>query len=541
MRDVTAHYKRLIFKVYFFQGMYMNKILKGLLAMALAVSSAAASSYTNKTFLTPRPQGVNLPMEYTAYAELIGRKSEEKFGGNFQVTGFYQASTNGDELAKYFLVNNKSTITLTRQQQPQPPAGTGDYTSSNVISTVTDVDLGYLIHQGAGVPVTDTANKTATVNLDPKQTAWGVRIDYFQDLGKILKGLYIYANLPIVHVENNPEIIVNSSDSFLAGTVAPAPAGTPSVQSVVQGYFSGSFANPDPTGATGNAQAALTNGKIAGKQSETGVADIDIALGYRFLDGCTYGAALALAITIPTGNEADGIYMFEPLVGNGKHFGLGGDLCGYADAWGDMDHNIKIHLKMKYRYLFENSEKRTIGIQGRPFGQYFLLATAGAAINTQLTPAANITTLNVDVTPGSQFDGILGFAYNNCGFSFDAGYNMYFREAESVKIKDTLPTNMYAIASRGLNTAAAGISQTFAIAAQLDGGATPLILSNSTLDASTAETPSQFTHSVYGSLGYIFKEWENPFMLAVGGKYEIPSKNSALEQWNVWVKAGIGF
>lgn len=499
----------------------MNKMLKGLLAAALAVSSAQVSAHTNKTFLTPRPHGVNLPMEYTTFCELVGRKSEDNFGGSFQVTGFYQASTNDDDIAKYFLVNNKSTIAL-----PQLAA-------TNATSTAVDLDLGYLIHDHANGGTT----RSATIGLSPEQTAWGIRLDYHQDLCKILKGLYLHASLPIVHVENDPKVIVKStgsSSTFVDGTVAPAGT-TPSVQTVLQQFLSGNFEN---TATAGNQQAKLVNAKIAGKQSETGVADIDLALGYRFLDDCNYSAAIALAITIPTGNEADGKYLFQPLVGNGKHFGLGGDLFGQACVWGDMDHNIKINLKMKYRYLFENSEKRTLGIKGRNWGQYLLLGQTSVTANLQLIPAANVTTLNVDVTAGSQFDGILGLAYNNCGFSLDVGYNMYFREEESIKLKDDFKPGVYAIAARNFATTVAFDAGTNAA---VDNGFTAGAVNKDTLDLKAAETPSQFTHSVYAALGYLFRECDNPFMLAVGGKYEIPSKNSALEQWSVWVKAGIGF
>src|SRR3990172_8830732 len=92
----------------------MNKMLKGLLVALLAVSAAQLEAHTNKTFLMPRPHGVNLPMEYTTFCELINRKAEDKFGGNFQVTGFYQASTDGDDVAKYFLFKNQSTIQLNK-------------------------------------------------------------------------------------------------------------------------------------------------------------------------------------------------------------------------------------------------------------------------------------------------------------------------------------------------------------------------------------------------------------------------------------------
>lgn len=484
----------------------MNKMLKGLLVTVLAVSAAQADSdHTNKTFLMPRPVGVNVPMEYTTFAELVGRKAEDKFGGNFQVTPFYQES-NGDELGEYFLFNHKDTVHF------------GTEAAINAKSTAKDLDLGYLIHSYDNKKV---AEKVASLSLDPQQQAYGIRFDYVQDLSKILKGLYLNVSLPVVHVENDLNVDVDAKDNA-------------DLQKKLAHYLKGDFENTEANNLT----AKLTHAKMGCEQSETGVADIDVALGYKFLNKENYHAALALAVTIPTSDEADGVHAFEAIVGNGKHFGLGGDLCAGARVWGDVDHNIKLYLTAKYRYLFENSEHRTLGIKDRAFGQYLLLGKEGQA---GLIPAANVTTLDVDVTPGSQFDGILGLAYNNGGFTFDLGYNMYFREDEDVDLKNCFKDGVYAVAARNFDTATVG---GFKVANPLfcDGNdVAKAAVNKDSLNTDAAATPSQFTNSIYGGVGYIFKEWDTPVMLNLGGKYEWASKNSAFEQWGVWGKVGIGF
>ena len=97
--------------------------------------------------------------------------------------------------------------------------------------------------------------------------------------------------------------------------------------------------------------------------------------------------------------------------------------------------------------------------------------------------------------------------------------------------------NKYFVVARNkdLNAATANIA-----AGDVDGNAI-VYVNNDSLDISTAETPSQCTHSIYGGLGYSFKEWDTPLMLGLGGKYEFASENSAIEQWGIWGKIGIGF
>ena len=405
----------------------MNKVLKGLLVTVLAVGAAHADHHTNKTFLMPRPTGVDLPMEYTTFDELITRKAEDKFGGNFQVVPFYKDSNSDHEQGEYFLVNKKDKIKIYNQNVAAAKTTIND-----------DVDLGYIVHDSQGATA-GAHHYESFASLDPREESYGVRFDYHQDLDKILKGLYLKVNLPVVHVENDPKFTVESS-STLATNIGAAAA--TSLKTTLESFFRGDL-ELNAAGANNNLVKKLTHGKINGHQDETGVADIDVALGYKILNKENYHLGLAIAITIPTGNDADGNYMFEPIVGNGGHFGLGGDLIAGARVWGDLDQNIKLYLKMKYRYLFESSETRTFGLKDRLFGQYYMLSevnAAGAVVqNTQLTPAANITTLDTDVTPGSQFDGVLGFAYNNGGFTFDLGYNLYYRECEDLHRKGNIP------------------------------------------------------------------------------------------------------
>lgn len=482
----------------------MNKMLKSLLVAALALSAAhvkADGSHTNKTYLNARAQGVNAPMAWSTFGELVKHKGDDRFGASVAVTGFWQRSVDGKEQGSYFLANNKSTVDLQFAD------------SGSAASTVADVDGGYVVH----VRSVGALGTALNVSLDPRQEVYGARLDYHQDLRKLLKGLYLHAELPVVHVENNVRLNVNSTDAAAAAQVVA--------------YFAGDVVN-QAGGA--NAQDALKYAKVNGKQSETGVADIDLSLGYNFVHTKKYSAGVAVALTVPTGNEAKGVYLFEPIVGNGKHFGLGGDLHAGATVWSSGERDVRLCGALKYRYLFENKAVRTLGLKDRKFGQYHLLGKNGV---DSLVPAANVTTMSVDVTPGSQLEGAVSVAYNHGNFNFHLGYDMYFREAESLTRKGTLAANTYGVADRDLD-----IRTAFNIAtgAHFDGGqAAPL--SNDDLDVSAAATPSQFTNSINGSAGYVFRQWDCPLMLGVGAQYEWANKNSALSTYGAWLKAGLGF
>ncbi|MFA5306836.1 MAG: hypothetical protein WC365_05290, partial [Candidatus Babeliales bacterium] len=325
----------------------MKNILQGLAVAALATGAISAHDHTNRTFLMPRPVGVNLPMEITTYKDLIPRKLDDRYGATVAVTPFFQQSNDRDETAKYFLFKNKSTVTLhTSITQTEPD---DRFTWSDVTD---DLDINYLLHDYD----LQYRSYSANVSLDPEQTIYGARIDYFQNLGILLNDLYLKADLPIVHVQNDPKLSVSSSDADLQADLKSYLEGT---------YYTIPTATLEDAGLIAHGhdlQTALTKAKIL-KNSVTGVADIDVALGYKFVNSEKYLFALALATTIPTGNKETGEYMFEAIAGNGRHWGLGADICGSARVWGKLNHNLKLSLKMKYRYLFENHSHRTLGIK----------------------------------------------------------------------------------------------------------------------------------------------------------------------------------
>lgn len=493
----------------------LTRILPALIL--LNMSNVCAS--TNKTFLMPRPQGVNLPIEKTIFMELVNRKSHKKFGGNLGITTFYQRSESKNDVAAYFLVKNKSTIDF----NASPNKGA----DSNKTSWTNDVDPTYINHRR------DLDQKTATtenalhntLNLAPQQTVWALQFDYKQDLRAVLTGLYAYVHMPIAYVQNKTDLTFKSDN--------------PQVATDMKNLFNGTFHNTDPL--KHDLGAYLTNAKIGGQKTAIGFADIDLGLGYTFLNQERYNAAIAIAFTIPTGNKAKGEYLFEPIYGNGNHFALGADLCGQARLVGSFEHNLKINVAGKYRYLFEHNEQRTLGIKGREFGQYFLLGKSSTLIEQELIPAANVLTLPVDVTPGNQFDGIASLTYNRRGLTIDFGYNLYYRESEKINLRSIFPDNTYAIAARGFDTATAFTINT----ANVDGGNTgnieASIINDDTIDTDAAATSEQWANGIYMSFGYVSRGSENPWMLGIGGKYDFASKNSVLEQWNIWLKTGVGF
>jgi len=400
----------------------------------------------------------------------------------------------------------------------------------------------------AGDPVATTASGVTpvvaptTLKLCPEHKAIGVKFDYHQDLKCLLKGMYLELHVPVAHVENSLG-------------VETAGAEAAELLKFVQGTRTEIKKCEEVEGAH-NAFKNLTAAKMSPcKRSETGVADIDLMLGYKF-NKCGWNAALNLGVTIPTGNTPDAEYVFDAVVGNGGHVGFGFGLDAHGKLWKseDCDHSLTMNFAMNYRYLFRDRECRTLGICNENFGQYMLLIDRTLQPSAQqLTPAANVTTLRVDVTPGSQFDGIVSFNYNWCGFALDLGYNLFLRSHEKVKLacasKCGTKTNAFvdgkwAIATRNadmcddLGTFNPSVTNPMTVADQPDH--IHRIVNEADLDRSAAETPSLTSHKLFVGLGYWTKDWEVPVLVGVGGHFEW-ADDDLISNWGFNARLGVAF
>ncbi len=522
----------------------MNRTIKYLIVTAFAVSATSLCAHTAHTYLARRPHNVNLPMELTSFYERTQLKLENRFGGNLQAVVFYGETDSN--IGDYFSCPSCCTTsccpttptTCTTGSCPTTcnPCCSGGYTLqrydiASCPATVQDFDLGYILHKYNFDVENDSADKTV-VSLDPSQESWGLRFDYYQNMDKLLKGLYLKANMTFVDVKNCMNLCVSgdAKDDLVK-------------------FFSGQAVS---TNKDSNLQSPLCKALIGGNcgcgdcHSASGIADIDIILGYKFLYKEKYHFGINLAITIPTGNDPDGKYLFEPIYGNHGHFGFGGGLDAHANLWTKKDQNIKLNFALNYRYLFESSECRPLKLKC-VCSPYVLLGRVGADAGTALVPAVNyLSQYSVDVTPGSQLDGILAFAYNNGGFTFDLGYNLYYREDEDVKLKCnpcacndaccSVAAGEYGIAERSFDTKgkfeAKNIDQCIG---------PKKAISTCDIDVDAASTPSQCTNGIYGGMGYHFKKWEYPLLMGIGGKYDWASSNSEFDSWSVWFKLALSF
>ncbi|MBY0353415.1 hypothetical protein K2W90_03560 [Candidatus Babeliales bacterium] len=497
----------------------MRVSLRTLALLALCVGTVFAdndSQYANRTFLMPRPTNVDKAMEWTTWHAHFFKKHQEKHGINshFQVTGFWQASTNDEDLGTYFGIGN----------------GKNSFVVGEAGIDGVEIDGSLLIHNvNSSGNVDDFVE--SNVKFRPEREAFGFRLDYIQDINAPIKGLFFKASMPIVHVETDME--VSFSDEHKVDIVDD----NSNTEYGLADFFAGKI---DITEGF-NMQSPLKFAKINGDRSKTGIADLDLALGYKYFHSATSHAFVSVFVTVPTGSKVRGTYLFEPVVGNGHHVALGASVYAGAQVWSGEQGKLRVDGCLNYSYLFEGTEARTIGLKniitGNPLalGHYYLGAQIGQ-VNKPFFPLANVLTRDVRVQPNSQIDALLNLSFQSKRFIVEVGYNLYWKDQESIWIKNTDDLiGQVGIINNDID-ATSGVAVTVD---NLLGGAA---FTADNLDVNAAKTPSQITHKL--SAGAAFKYKINnsyPSSIGIGGSYEFAPKNSSVEQYAVWGKAGFSF
>ncbi|MBU4269800.1 hypothetical protein KJ644_01455 [Candidatus Dependentiae bacterium] len=504
---------------------------KILLLLIFISGNLFSKDYSDKNYLTTRPILSNLAMQYTTWNTNLYRKPDAFYNGSIQIVPFYQESNNKTDIGNYFGFDWTASRGIENIISVAPADSTKVFASRKII------------HSQDGSKNT----LAASYYMDPKQTAYGARFDYHQDLDKILDGLYFRVSTPIVEVKNHVDIsIIGNETTSQLNDIAKDYS--------FLDYLSGNIEN---VVSANNLQEQLKYAKLdSNPHSSSGFADIDIRLGWKYLYKRKVRSSLNVSLLVPTGKTPNGEWLFEPVHGNAHHWGIGAGLDVNLVLWRHDNNYIEFAVVGDYKYLFQGIEKRTVGIfDPNPNlasktiikgGQYVL---AGQNGQNGVFPLANVLTQDIRVTPGSQFDGIANLTFNFLNWIFDIGYNLYLTENENVSLKNYWENDKYAMAGvsyittnnfdtiYNVNNAHASVYDTTGLVSETSNVA----IQSDYLNLSSVATPSLTSHKIYAALGYQWNKCKYPAMLGIGASYEFASNNSELEGYAVWAKAGLSW
>lgn len=483
---------------------------------------------SSKTFFSVRPLYTSQKAELIAgFRNERAHVRENGVGGAFDFVLFGSKSTNDKRLASYFMPDCKTSLEATNATQFESVSLDSEH--FNIITTGDD-------------------DFTSDLCFSMNQSVMGLGLHYKQLFywnAKETDGWWFSASSSIQRVKNTvhlSEKIVDPAVTLIDGAVS----------SMTQAFN----------------QSAWCYGKIACEcpEAKTRLADIEVKLGFETLPCPEAHFAGYVGLIIPTGNKARAEYVFEPIVGNGKHVGLATGMEGGYILWQNMDENhwLSAEFSTHSQYLFKNTQKRSFDVKNKPWSRYQAVyanqAQAQEAIDTDnpylFTPGINVFTSNVKVTPRLAHNINTSLIYNASAFRIEVGYNLYCRQAECVKLDCPWPTDENAPAFKAHMTSIDVdtniINPLRTIYAETDSNNATLgftiddytlgEITEDQLNLQSATHPAIVTNTFHLAMGYRWDNLNFPIHVDAGGSYEFADdNNTVLDRWAVWAKAGFAF
>jgi len=297
-----------------------------------------------------------------------------------------------------------------------------------------------------------------------------VECDFYLGLDEWVQGLYLKFRAPIVHTRWD----LNMCECIQEDGVNNHPTG----------YFNGELLGQDPNyyginriHLTPSFTSFITGCSFIDADdirflplhyakmnctdmTKTALADLRMELGWNFACDRHYNVGLNIQAASPTGTRPEGFYLFEPIVGNSKHWEIGGGIHAFYDFYVSKDEYscASIYLDANITHLFKTKQVRSFDLCGKPLSRYMLAGKYGSPVsdlkggatpessqtpNKQFLgiyePLANLTTFSVDVGIGAQADVVLMLQYTHSNFSIDLGYGFWGRTCEDIDFRCDCP------------------------------------------------------------------------------------------------------
>ena len=437
----------------------MNRILHHLFCItSLAVTSVAIADVI--PYLAPRSQGINGARELVGWQSQINKWDSCCNYGSFSVTPEYTRTFKHNRITEALFCDALVTGSNSRSTNCHNDNNNCGHKILIQGTKVAGRTPKALMAENFYLP-TDYSSE---ITFNPRVQNFLVDFNYYQGLDELAEGLYFRIHSPVTWTRwdlNYCEKIINAGTNPMdpgyfnaivnySNTATYGIARSQLLENFGQ-YVSDSKAIEDVNYTIYNPLKSARWNRCG--MSKTALAELTGALGWNFVRCKNFLFGLNIRAAAPTGNRPSGKYIFEPIVGNGHHWELGGGMNMWWTWWQSCDEkrNFTAYLDAYATHMFKTVQHRTFDLVGKPLSRYmlaeqftnynrFFLATpigrnlipATATFNNMLTPLANLTTIPVNVSYAAQGEIIFKLAYTHCNFQFDLGYDFWGRTCAKI-------------------------------------------------------------------------------------------------------------
>jgi len=193
--------------------------------------------------------------------------------------------------------------------------------------------------------------------------------------------------------------------------------------------------------------------------TKTGMTEGVFTLGWRPVAGESIILDLYVRGAIAGGNKPEGIFLFEPILGNGHHGELGGGISFECMMWECEPSEERVFFSFDFvaSHLFSTKQRRSFDLCNKPNSRYMLAskfgmpieqnlvglvqgneATPSAQFKREFTSVANLTTGDVDVSIPAQVNLSFLITYEKKQMYWTFGYGFWRRSCENISFCNAL-------------------------------------------------------------------------------------------------------
>ena len=430
-----------------------------------------------------RSQSVDTARELSGWTNHVNLYDMSSIYGTFAVTPEYTQSFNGRQIARSLFGNaiaNNNTPNIIPSNGCTSSCN-NDYATFRVSgSQATNRQAEDLLADYFGLPL----DYQSTIYVRPFIKNFLVDFDFFLGLDEWLCGLWFRVHAPVVWANWKLRLCeipsVTPALGYPAGYFAPAAVPVNQLNTSFMSYLTGNV----PV-LNGNVQFEPLQNAMMCKEINTGcggnsatscnksnettrLSDIRFALGWNFWQDEDYHVGLGILAAIPTGNRVNDKLIFQPMVGNGHHWELGGKLTTHYIFWENdsCTKRVGFYCDVDVTYMFQAHQYRVFDLYERGNNSRYMLASVmtstvldnlegnttpstvgGGVFNPPalgyinatsqfiniFVPVANLAAQQVKVSQMFQIDATGMFSYTHGNLTWDIGYNFWSTGCEIIK------------------------------------------------------------------------------------------------------------
>jgi hypothetical protein len=393
------------------------KCLKKRVLLSLVASVAACNANT-PTAVTPYPnfrsQSQDLARQLTGVVDASNKADEENYYGNFAVTAEYTRSFNSDDIAHalfgcYYL-QDCNTLKIAGAQADS-------YNEKSL-----NAQWFYLASDYEG-----------SICFEPTIQNLNADMSLYWGMDGWVPGMFFRIHAPLTWTQWNLGAKFTTQEP---GTLTP-PDYTGSKLDDAETFFCAkgglSLTSDDDSITIGTplSCARFCGCECSNGKTKTRLADIQADWGWNFLLDEDYHLGCFARIVVPTGNAPKGEWLFEPIIGNGRHWECGAGLTSKAVLWESEEENKKLSISfdIEATHLFTAEQNRVFDLKNKPLSRYMYAYKTVDTVTTY-EPLANLTSCKKNVSIKVQADIVALFNYTSDNWSYDLGYNFWARSCE---------------------------------------------------------------------------------------------------------------